>query len=71
MRLTMTAWIRRLLRGRAEPVLPPMAEITHRDERPRPNDTMTTSDGTRILLRARRLVVPGLEDPAAEPPGSR
>jgi hypothetical protein len=67
----MATWLRRMLKRRAEPVLPPPVETTHRDDRPRTNDTMTTSDGTRILLRARRLVVPGVEDPAAEPPGSR
>ena len=64
----LATWVTRMLTWKAEPVLRPETETAHEVESRRPHDTMTTSDGTRILLRARRLVVPGLTDQATQPP---
>lgn len=64
----LATWATRMLTWKAEPALRPETATANESEIRRPHDTMTTSDGTRILLRARRLVVPGLSELAAQPP---
>ena len=66
----LATWVTRMLTWKAEPVLRPETETAHEVESRRPNDTMTTADGTRILLRARRLVVPDFAKPATPPPST-
>jgi len=65
----LATWMTRMLTWKAEPVLGPEAAVALDGADPRTNETMTTSEGTRILLHARRLVVPGLVEPAAQRPG--
>jgi hypothetical protein len=62
-------WLRRIITWPAEPVLHPEQESRDTGEMRQPHDLMTTSDGTRILLTAGRLVAPGLREERAQPTG--
>ena len=65
----LATWMTRMLTWKAEPLLSSEAVVALDGADPRTNETMTTSEGTRVLLQARRLVVPGLVEPAAQRPG--
>ena len=63
----LATWLTRIATWPAEPVL---RLATDASDAPNvQHDLMTTSDGTRLLLSAGRLVVPGLSDAATQPTG--
>jgi len=79
MGVMLAALVARRVMWRAKPILPPAddassgdtstAEASTADAKRLAHDLMTTSDGTRLLLRAGRLVVPGADDLVPRAPG--
>lgn len=64
----LAAWLMRRGTRRAAQILRAEDDALKASRAPHMHDIMTTSDGTRLLLRAGRLVVPGTSE-AASPPG--
>jgi hypothetical protein len=65
----LATWLTRIATWPAEPLLRPADDSSHASNTQHSHDLMTTSDGTRLLLSAGRLVVPGLSDAATQPTG--
>jgi uncharacterized membrane protein YeaQ/YmgE (transglycosylase-associated protein family) len=65
----LATWLTRIVAWPAQPAPRPADDFSKaRDAQPS-RDFWTTSDGPRLLLRAGRLVVPGLSDAATQPTG--
>ena len=65
----LATWLTRIATWPAEPVLQSADYSLEPSNAQHSHDLMTTSDGTRLLLSAGRLVVPGLSDAATQPTG--
>ncbi len=65
----LAAWLARIATWPAEPILRPADDSSAASHAQHSHDLMTTSDGTRLLLSAGRLVVPGLTEAATQPTG--
>ena len=63
----LATWLTRVVMWQAEPILRPADDSSGVNNEQKSHDLMTTSDGTRLLLSAGRLVVPGAHELARRP----
>jgi hypothetical protein len=63
----LATWLTRIATWQAEPILRPADDSSEANSEQQTRDVMTTSDGTRLLLTAGRLVVPGAHEAATRP----
>jgi len=63
----LATWLTRVVTWQAEPILRPTDDSSDVSNEQKTHDLMTTSDGTRLLLSAGRLVVPGAHELARRP----
>ena len=63
----LATWITRIVTWQREPILRPADDSSDASNGQHAHDVMTTSDGTRLLLSAGRLVVPGAGEVVTRP----
>ena len=63
----LATWLTRVVMWQAEPILRPADDSSDASNGQHAHDVMTTSDGTRLLLSAGRLVVPGAGEGVTRP----
>jgi hypothetical protein len=67
----LAAWLMRRGTRRAAQILRAEDDASKASIAPHTHDIMTTSDGTRLLLRAGRLVIPGASEVASQASDAR
>ena len=63
----LATWLTRIATWQPEPILRALDDSSNSSNEQQRHDVMTTSEGTRLLLTAGRLVVPGAHEVATRP----
>jgi len=65
----LATWLTRIVTWQAEPILRPADDSSESSNEQQSHDVMTTSEGTRLLISAGRLVLPGPKEMPIRPAG--